>query len=189
MTNLNELREDLDFVAGAVRRGRNRAVPGILALWAVLIPVGYSLADFAPEYDGLYWLVAGIGGGIASAFIGRAAAQRAGVRDAEHSKRIALHWLTVFAAFLLFGFSVGTGHMDGASTAPIWLLIAAIAYTMAGIHLDQDQAMLPSGLIMFAGYAVLVWVPLPYPWTITGLVVSASLIVAAVRTARSNAAA
>ena len=46
MTNLNELREDLDFVAGAVRRGQNRAVPAILALWAVLIPIGYALADF-----------------------------------------------------------------------------------------------------------------------------------------------
>jgi hypothetical protein len=185
MSNLNELREDLDFVAGAVRRGQKQSVPSILALWAVLVPIGYALVDFAPQYSGLYWLIAGIGGGIASGLLGRQATRRSGLRDDDFARRVAAHWVTVLAAFLLFGIAVGTGHMDGVSTAPVWLLIAAIAYVMAGIHLDRDRAMLPSGLIMVAGFAVLVWVPLPYPWTITGLLVSASLILAAVRSARA----
>ena len=185
MANLNELHEDLNFVAGVIHRGRSRSVPAILALWAVLVPIGFALVDFAPRWTGLYWLVAGVLGGIASGLIGRAAATRQGVRDAKLGRRNGLHWLVMFIAYLLFGASVATGHMDPQTTVPIWLLLSAIAYTTAGIHLDQDRTYLPSGLIMFLGYAALVWLPLPYLWTTTGLIVSASLIVASVRSARA----
>jgi hypothetical protein len=39
---------------------------------------------------------------------------------------------------------------------------------------------------MFIGYAALEWLPLPYLWTTTGLIVSVSLIVAAVRSNRAT---
>lgn len=185
MANLNELHEDLNFVVGAVNRGQSRSVPAILALWAVLVPIGFALVDFAPRWTGLYWFVAGLGGGIASGLMGRAAAMRQGVRDAERGRRYGMHWLVMFAAYLLFAGSVATGHMDPVSTVPIWLLLSAIAYTMAGIHLEQNSTYLPSGIIMFLGYAALVWLPLPYLWTTTGLIVSASLAVASVRCARA----
>ena len=183
MANLNELHEDLNFVAGAVHRGQRRSVPAILALWAVLVPIGFALVDFAPRWTGLYWLVASIGGSIASGFIGRAASIRQGVRDSAVGRRNAWHWLTVLAAYFLFGAGVATGHMDPQTTVPIWLLLSAIAYTLAGIHLDK--AFLPSGIIMFLGYAALVWLPLPYLWTTTGLIASASMIVAAARSTRA----
>ncbi len=181
MANLNELREDLDYVAGAVQRGQSRSVPTILALWAVLVPIGFALADFAPRWCGPYWLVAGTLGGVASGFIGRATMMRQGFVDARLGRRHGLHWLAMWAAYILFGASVATGHMDARTTAPIWLLLSAIAYTMAGIHLERDRAYLPSGIIMFLGYVGVVWLPLPYLWTSTGLIVSLSLIVAAVR--------
>jgi hypothetical protein len=91
----------------------------------------------------------------------------------------------MFVAYMLFGASIVSGHMDPRTTVPIWLLLSAIAYTMAGIHLDQDHTYVPSGIIMFLGYAALVWLPLPYLWTTTGLIVSASLAVASVRGARA----
>jgi len=185
MANLNELREDLDFVASAVHRGQGRSVPAILGLWAVLVPIGFALADFAPNWCAPYWLVAGILGGIASGLIGRAAGNRRGLRDAALNRRQGLHWLTMGAAYLLFGASVGTGHMDPQTTVPIWLLLSALAYTLAGIHLHRDNAFLPSGIIMFLGYIALVWLPLPYVWTTTGLIASASLIVAAARSTRA----
>lgn len=184
MANLNELSEDLNYVAGAVHRGQRRPVPTILALWAVLVPIGFALADFAPAWCTPYWLVAGILGGVASGLIGRAMSIRHGLRDARLSRRYSLHWLAMWAAYILFGASVATGHMDARTTVPIWLLLSALAYTLAGIHLDHDKAFLPSGIIMFLGYAALVWLPLPYMWTTTGLIVSVSLIVAAVRSAR-----
>ena len=185
MANLNVLREDLNFVSGAVHRSQGRSVPTILALWAVLVPIGFALADFAPSWCGPYWLFVGVPGGIASGLIGRAASIRYGQRDSKLSRRHGKHWLVMWAAYLLFGASVATGHIDPQSSVPIWLLLSAIAYTMAGIHLDHSDAFLPSGIIMFIGYAGLVWLPLPYLWTTTGVIVSISLIVAAVRSSRA----
>ena len=186
MANLNELHEDLNFVAGAVQRGQYRSTPAILALWAVLVPIGFALSDFAPGWTGPYWLVAGVLGGVASMFLGRAASARQGVRDSTIGHRHALHWLTMLAAYFLLGASIATGHMDPQASMPIWLLLTAIAYTMAGIHLERERTFLPSGIIMFIGYAALEWLPLPYMWTTTGLIVSVSLIVAAVRSSRAT---
>lgn len=189
MDNINELRQDLNFVANVLRRGQQQPVRSIFLLWALLVPVGFALVDFAPRYCGLYWLVVGTLGGIASGFLGRADAQRRGVRDDDYRRRVSLHWVTMFASFLLFGLAVASGHMEPQSTAPIWLLLTAVAYTLAGIHLERDRAMLPAGIVMFAGYAVLVWLPLPYVWTVTGLLVSGALLYAALRGAAPTAAA
>jgi hypothetical protein len=185
MASLDNLREDLDYVAGAVRRDDVTSVPIILVLWGVLIPVGFALADFAPRWCGLYWLVASIAGGCATALISKRTMRLRGQVDRELGRRHGLHWLVMGAAFVLFGASLATGHMDVRSTVPIWLLLSGMGYTLAGLHLDRDRALLPSGLIMFGGYAALVWLPLPYVWTTTGLIASASLLTAAVRSAHA----
>lgn len=187
MSSINELREDLEYVAASVRRGRYpyQPAPGVLLLWAVLIPIGFGLADFAPQWCGWFWLVVSPVGGVASAYIGRRTSMRHGVHDAALGRRHAAHWLTMLAAYALFAATLATGHMDARAAVPIWLLLSALAYTMAGIHLGQSRSFLPSGLVMFAGYAALVWLPLPYVWTATGLIISLSFVVAALRTPQS----
>jgi hypothetical protein len=179
MTSLDQLREDLDYVAGAVRRDRKRPIPYINLLWAVLIPVGFALSDFAPRQSGLYWMIAAPGGVLLSFWLARSAARRQGARDLALVRRTALHWFTLLAAFFVYGAAVASGHIEPRTSFPNWLLIAALGHLFAGIHLNRG--LLWSGLVLFAGYIALVWLPLPYIWTSTGLIVAAALVIAAWR--------
>jgi len=179
MTSLDQLREDLDYVAGAVRRDRKHPFPIIYLLWAVLIPVGFALADFAPRATGLYWVIAAPGGVLLSFWLARNAAQRQGTRDMALVRRTALHWFTLLAAFFAYGAAVAGGHIEPRTSLPNWLLIAALGHLFAGIHLNRG--LLWSGLVLFASYLALVWLPLPYIWTSIGLIVAAALVIAAWR--------
>lgn len=179
MASLNDLQQDLDYVAGAVRRNAGRPRPTIYLLWAVLIPAGFCLNDFAPRYSGLYWLFASPLGTFLSFWLAHIDSKRLGVRDEDRAQRAGLHWLVVVAAFFLFGAALSTGHGDWRSSAPTWMLIAALGNTFAGIHLNRE--LLWTGAVLFLGYAVLVWLPLPYVWTATGLIVGAGLAAAAIR--------
>lgn len=185
MSTTTELRDDLNFVAGALRRNRSPGVPAILLLWALLIPIGFSLADFAPRSVGLFWLVAGPGGALLSFWLGHSAARATGMVDRSIGRRHGLHWLTLGIAYALFAATIATGRMDATATAPIWLLLTAMAYAMGGAHMEDSRGLLPAGAIMFAGYAALAWLPLPYPWTATGLIVSLALVVAALKSRRA----
>ncbi len=179
MPSLDQLREDLDYVAGAVRRDRKRARPAIYLLWAVLIPAGFALSDFAPLHAGLYWAIAAPGGVLCSFWLGHNAALKQGVRDMVLVRRTALHWTAVLAAFFLYGTALASGHIDLRTSFPNWMLIAALGHVFAGIHLNRG--LLWSGLVLSAGYVALVWLPLPYIWTSTGLIVAAALGLAAWR--------
>ena len=179
MSSIHELKEDLGFVAGAVRRSDDRLPASIFVLWAILVPIGFALADFAGPWCGLYWLIVGPAGGIASWLMGRAAENRAGQRDPVLRKRYARHWTITGLAFLLVGASAGTGRIDLWSSIPMFMLVSALAYSLAGVHLHRQ--FLPAGLIMFAGYIALLWLPVGYVWTTTGLIVSAALLTGAFR--------
>src|SRR5579859_2342241 len=98
MAAIDQLREDLDYVAGAVRRDRKHPIPFIYLLWAVLIPTGFALSDFAPRQAGLYWAIAAPGGVLCSFWLGRNAALKQGVRDMALVRRTAMHWFAVLAA-------------------------------------------------------------------------------------------
>lgn len=179
MASLNDLQQDLDYVAGAVRRNVSRPQPAIYLLWAVLLPVGFCLNDFAPQRSGLYWLIASPLGVFLSFRLANAYANRRGVRDEKRARRAGWHWLTLLAAYFLFGAALATGHGDMRSSAPTWMLIAALGNTFAGIHLNRE--LLWSGVVLFFGYAVLVWLPIPHVWTAIGLIIGAGLAAAAIR--------
>jgi hypothetical protein len=179
MASLNELQQDLDYVAGAVRRNASRPRPRIYLLWAVLLPVGFCINDFAPLHSGLYWLIASPLGVFLSFRLARADAERDGVRDEDRASRAGWHWLTVLAAYFLFGAALASGHGDWRSAAPTWMLIAALGNTLAGIHLSRE--LLWTGVVLFLGYAVLVWLPVPHIWTAIGLILGAGLAAAAIR--------
>lgn len=179
MSGISQVKEDLQYVAETVRRANARAVPSIFLLWAVLVPVGFALADFRPDWCGPFWFVAGPAGGILSWLIGRAESRRSGQADMGLGRRYAWHWSTVTVAYFLLGISAATGHFDIKSCVQTFMLLTALAYTLAGVHLNRQ--FLPSGVIMFAGYCALTWLPLSYVWTTTGLFVSAALLTAAFR--------
>lgn len=174
MTEADRIQQDLDYVAAAVRRqDACLGVPAIYFLWAGIILVGFALPDWAPRAASPFWLVAGIGGGLLSWYLGARDAHRSGINDRMLGKRHGLHWLIAGVAFLLSALPAIAGRVAIDGVVPDFLLVAGIAYAFAGVHLERP--LLYSGLLMLAAHAVLVLFSPPYAWSITGVVVAISL--------------
>ncbi|WP_460814316.1 hypothetical protein [Luteimonas pelagia] len=174
MTAADRIQQDLDYVASAVRRrDRPVGVPAIYFLWAGIVLVGFALPQFAPGLAGPFWLVAGIGGGLLSWWLGDRDARRHGAIDAELGRRHGLHWLVAGAGFVLSALPMATGLVEPGLGAAGFLLVAGLAYALAGVHLERP--LLWSGLLMLAAYAVLVLFSPPYAWPATGAVLAAAL--------------
>ena len=181
MNTKTSLEKDLQFIAGAVRRGQRKpGHPVIYFLWAALILIGWTLPDFAPQYAAMFWIIAGPAGGLLSWWLGQRSAIAEGELDRDLARRYGLHWLisgmALFAVFL----PLASGNAaDGYSSAIFgrqFLLVIALVYALAAVHLERGLA--ASAVIMGAGYVVLtIWSP-PYLWTTMGIVVALSLLVA-----------
>lgn len=186
MTKTEQLQQDLDYIAGAVRR-RDQAVgiPALYLFWAAAVLVGFASADFAPRITGLYWFVVGIGGGLFSWWMGERDDRRRGIRDQALGRRYGLHWLLAGVAYFLTGLPMFV-HGPSPDAASAFLLTTGIVYGLAGVHLDRP--LLWCGLLAFAGYIALVALSLAYAWTITGVLIAACLVLAAVFAARVRAA-
>ena len=187
MTSADQIKQDLDFVANAVRRhDRDAGVPAIHFLWAAIVLVGFALPDFAPRTAGAFWFVAGIGGGLLSWWLGARDDRRSGLRDIERGKRYGLHWLIAGAGFVLCGLPMAYGRSDIDSGASSFMLVAGLVYALAGVHLVRP--LLWVGLLMLAAYAAMIIAAPPYAWTISGIVIAIGLVSAgmAARTMRKT---
>jgi hypothetical protein len=67
-----------------------------------------------------------------------------------------------------------TGAIPWPVLSRVFLLIVALAYFLAGVHLERPLKWV--GLLMMAGYVGLFFIP-AYGWTLVGILVSLSLIV------------
>ena len=170
----DQIQQDLDYVASAVRRqDRCTGVPAIYFLWAGIVLVGFALPDFRPQLAGAFWLVAGIGGGLLSWWLGERDARRRGVNDVALGRRYGMHWTIGGVGFFLSALPMITGTDDPGQVVSSFLLVAGLVYALAGVHLERP--LLWSGLLMLASYLVLVLFAPPYAWTITGLVIAVAL--------------
>ncbi len=187
MTKTEQLQQDLDYVSSAVRyHERPVGVPVIYFLWAGIVLAGFALPDFAPRLAGAFWFVAGIGGGLLSWWLGERDSRRSGVYDVALGKRYGMHWLVTGVAFLFSALPIMTGRADPAVASGNFLLVAGLAYALAGVHLNRP--ILWSGLLMLVAYAVLAMFAPPYTWTITGIVIALSLSWAGLAAARARRA-
>jgi hypothetical protein len=186
MPSHEQLQQDLDYIAGAVRRrDRPVGVPAIYFLWAAIIAVGFALPDFAPRSSNLFWLVAGIGGGLLSWWLGARAERRSGINDRELGLRYGLHWGIGGIAFVLTFLPLLLGRVPAQQGGAQFLFTTGLLYALAGVHLERP--LLWSGLLMLAAYGVMtVFVP-PYAWTITGVVIALSLVWAGLAAQRALA--
>lgn len=182
MTEAQQLRDDLNYIAATVRRAEgDGGVAAIYFLWAVLLPVGWALPDFAPHWAGPYWFVVGPLGGVASFLLGIRAERKRGEHDRKLGMAYAWHWIFAGMGFVGVIFPVAAGTMTIAQAAPYMLLVAALAYGMAG---TLDPPLRWAGLVMFVGYAALTLAKLPYAWTATGLLVGGALFYSGLRARR-----
>lgn len=175
MSHPEQIRQDLDYVTGALRRNQpGRGVPAVYFIWAAIVLVGFALPDFAPRLAGPFWLVAGPGGGLASWWVGRREARRSGLNDQALARRYTLHWLTSAVAYFLCALPAFAGTAPIQSIVSNFMLIGAVVYTLAGVHLER--ALIWCGLLMFVAYITLVLANPPYAWTASGVVIALSLL-------------
>lgn len=182
-----QVQSDVHFVREVIARSEQQRAPGsIYLLWAALILVGFPMVDFASRYVGLFWMVAGPLGGVISFMLGWRSSIRGGTIRRSLGIRYALHWAGVMGAILLLAlhFAFSGGAVNYSRFAQIILLILALAYFLAGVHLDRP--LLWAGLLMAAGYVALIFVT-TYTWTITGVVVAIALVLSAVFGGRKSA--
>lgn len=183
MTNSDELKQDLGYVAAVLRRSEPaKGLPVIYFLWAVICLIGFALPDFSPGYAGGFWAVAGPLGSIASFVLGWRADVKAGELDWALARRYAWHWSLAGLALFLVVLPVVGRDAGMVQIAPYFLLIAGLAHGLAGVHLDPPLRWV--GLLLMAGYVVLTLFKLPYAWTVTGALVAAALTYSGWRAAR-----
>ena len=179
----DRLREDLDFVRSAVRRGEDdRGFALLYFLWAAVIAVGFALPDFAPTHALPFWIVAALAGGLFSWWYGARRQTADGVRDARTGRRHGWHWMLSGVAIGLVMVMGLSGALDPRQMATLLLLTVGLSYALAGVHLHPP--MLPAGLIMLASAGAMLWLRLPYVWTSTGLAVGAALVAAGIGASR-----
>ena len=186
----DQLKQDLDYIATAVRRrDRSLGVPAIYFLWAAIILIGFAMVDFARHHVSLFWLfwlVAVVGGGVLSWWLGARDSRRRGLNDRAQGQRYGLHWGVGGLAYLLTALPLLLDRVPSPQGGAGFLFTTGLLYALAGVHLERP--LLWSGLLMLAAYAVLVAFAPPYIWTITGIVIAASLLWAGLSVQRARRA-
>jgi len=172
--NQQQLQSDLSYVRDVVQRSdRVKSPHSIYYFWAVVSLVGFAIVDYAPQQAGLFWAIAGPGGWLLSALLGRAHARKTGALNRRLGLRYGAHWAGLLGAIFLLMFGVAQGAWSVDSAAHLILLVLALTYFLAGLHLDR--ALMWVSLILAGGYLALFYVTGPV-WTITGIAVAIGLV-------------
>lgn len=177
MPAISDVKDDLGYVRDVVHRSERSAFPsGIAYLWAAIGLVGFSLIDFAPDRVPIFWTIASPAGFLASAWLGWRHTRAAGQESAREGKRHLLHWgALVVAVFLLYPL-IAQDALSGESIAQVILLIVALGYFLAGVHLIP--ALKWAALAMAAGYVVTIVID-GFAWTALGVLFAAGLVLSA----------
>ncbi|HEY7442138.1 MAG TPA: hypothetical protein VH701_06955 [Vicinamibacterales bacterium] len=186
MDSLERLQGDLSFVRGALDASTRAPSPSALYfLWAVVVLVGFVLVDFRPAWVAEYWTVAGPAGFFASAYLGWRHARQTGQASVSDGSRHLLHWGGVLVAVALAVLLGVSRAMPSGSLHTVILLVLSLGYFTAGLHLDRR--LLWVGLLMGVGSVFVTMVSL-YAWTMVGIALAVSLMVAGMWEGRSREA-
>lgn len=177
MSDMHRLQENLEFVRGAVTRGRvNVGSPALYFLWAAITGVGFSLPEILPEFAAYYWAGAILIGSGLSVWLGRRHTRMVGVVDRDVAHRQGMHWLAsgVAISSVLVGVLIGRLRWDVA--LPPLVSATGLAYLLAGIHLHPPLrwvgvAFLVSGLALWGA-------PAAHVGIYAGVAIAGSLCVA-----------
>jgi hypothetical protein len=173
MDQTKRIDDEITYVRQLVSKSdRSTAPASIYLMWAAICLVGFPLADFAPRYVGVFWMIAGPLGSLASMALGWRYSVRMGQVRRDVAIRHGLHWAgTLVAIFLVVPLGIlGTVGWDVVHR--VILLILALSYYLAGVHLERP--ILWVGLLMTVAYVAL-FVIKAYQWTIVGVVVAIAL--------------
>ena len=178
MPTEQQLQSDVRYVRSVVESAHAfpTAIPGILYMWAVIILTGFVMMDFGMSW---FWVVGGPLGGVVSMWANRRYASDSGQIDQALSTRVNLHWAVGLAGGLLLSIPLQiAGKIDAATNGQIALLIIAICYFFAGLHLDRFMIWV-SGVAAIA-YGLTFFLS-ELTWTVPGAVIAAGVAAAGIR--------
>ena len=168
-----DAQDDLRYVREAVRQADAIDIPSIPFLWAGIVLVGSVLADFQPVAVGRYWLVAGPAGFLLSAIVGYRGRVRAGQLSPRPGISHMAHWASLLAAGALAYGLVITGVLTRRGFGSAMLLLVALCYIQAAIHIQRRFAWVGAAAVV--GY-LLTLSTTAYQWTMAGALVAAALV-------------
>lgn len=179
MTDVRQLQEDLSYVRQAVAR-RGRPAPGpasIYWVWGIYVLVGYTLNGFWPDVAGWFFMAGGIVGGIASWYLGKRYALRAGEYDMAEVRRRYIHWIGGIFLSLAGAFALASviPELRGFHIGQLVVVMIGLVYFLAGAHWDRNLLWL--GLVLMAGGVVVGQFPPRYGWSVLGVVIFLGLVV------------
>jgi hypothetical protein len=187
MNSFERIEGDLRFVRGALESSDRRSSPGaIYFLWAAVVLVGFGLVDFLPSAIPIYWSVAGPSGFVVSAYLGWRHSKSLGQQSATEGRRHLLHWGAVLVVVFLAVLMPARGFLPWTSLNVMILLLLAIGYFTAGVHLERPLRWI--GALIGLGYVVVTLVS-AYAWTMVGVALAIGLVIAGSRGGRSHEAA
>ena len=170
----SDVRQDLQFVRSVVERGEHQEGPvAVYWIWGVVTLFGFALNDYLPQWDGVYWLIAGPIAGVATWLILRRFLRRFGISHHKEMTREWLQWVAMAVAIVLLGLDAHWGKIDGSTLGQLILLIVGYTYFLTFVR-RGDRVMLVSGLLMVAGSVAMVFVK-SHIWTIMGIAVFVAL--------------
>ena len=191
MASSERIKDDLAYVRGAVERTGSVHVPAVYLMWAAICLVGFSMSDFISNgwvgwsYSviGWYWTVTGPVGFGVSWWLSARANERAGQMSRQVGNRWGLHW-AAFGATGVLGIALAlSGHVGWEVYGALWVLLLALSYTLAGVHLERR--LLPIGLMLGVGYITILFLP-DYGWIAAGALTAVALIAQAILGARAS---
>ena len=179
MTDVRQLQEDLSYVRQAVTR-RGRPAPGpasIYWVWGIYVLVGYVLIGFVPDVANWFFMAGGIVGGIASWYLGKRYAMRAGEYDMADVRRMYIHWIGGILLSLAGTFALASviPELRGLHTGQLVVVMIGLVYFLAGAHWDRNLLWL--GLVLMAGGVLVGQFPPRYGWSALGIIIFLGLVV------------
>ena len=187
LQGMRGVREDLGYVREVVARSEREDTPrAIWYLWAAIGGVGFTLIDFWPESVGLYWLIAAPLGFLTSMWLGWRHGRSIGQESRRAGYAHMLHWGGMGGATLLLVVFAARGHLEGDEIAQAILLVVALGYFLAGVHLARP--LLWVGIALAASFLAVDFVD-GYVWTAVGAVMALALVVTAHVQGRSGGSA
>lgn len=175
MTNQKQLTEDIAFVRAAAERSASVHVPAIYLIWAVLCLCGFTLVDVlgpGSMWIGIYWMIGGPVGTGLTWWLSARAGREVGQSDRRAGKRWVFHFLGFACTGLLVFGLVATGQLTWPGLSSTWILLLALTYFLAGLHLERR--LLPIGLLLGVGYLITLALP-SYGFTVAGVLAATAL--------------
>ena len=175
MNSEQQAHSDMQYVRGVLESSQAfpSATPAILYLWAAIVLAGFVMMDYGMSW---FWGIGGFGGGLLSMWLSRRAARRRGQIDDALAARANLHWAIGLAGGIILSAPLQiSGAISEEVNGQIALLVIAICYFLAGVHLDRFMMWL-GGLAVVAYGTTFFYDEVV--WSIPGVLLASGLALA-----------